>query len=119
MSHKQIARNRHSSFQRQKGRCFYCRVLMWCEDAKSFVARFRISLRAARQLTCTAEHLVPRCKGGSDDAANIVAACRRCNQMRHRRKVAPDPKQYRRDVQRRVRRGKWHDRCVHEAGLIS
>lgn len=119
MSHKKIVRNRRSSFQRQQGRCIYCRVLMWCEDVKTFVALYPIPLRAARLLQCTAEHRVARCDGGGDEAANIVAACRRCNQVRHRRKVAPDPQQYRRDVQRRVGRGKWHDRCVHEAGLIS
>lgn len=119
MSRKPIVRSRLSSFQRQEGRCFYCRVLMWCEDAKSYVACFRISLRAARQLECTAEHLVPQCDGGGDHTANIAAACRRCNQGRHRRKVAPEPEQYRRDVQRRVGRRKWHDRCVHEAGLLS
>lgn len=118
MSRKPIVRNRNSSFQRQEGRCFYCRVLMWREDAKSFVARYPIPPRAARLLQCTAEHLVAQRDGGGDHAANIATACRRCNQVRHRRKVAPDPEQYRRDVQRRVRRGKWHDRCVHEAGLL-
>ena len=119
MSRRQITRNRLSSFLRQEGRCIYCRVLMWWDDIKSFTARHGMSLRAARPLQCTAEHLVPKCDGGGDDATNIVAACRRCNQARHRRKVVPAPKPYGLEVQRRVGRGKWHDRCVHEAGLFS
>ena len=119
MSRNQIVRNRHLSFQRQEGRCIYCRVLMWWQDIKSFSARYQISLRAARPLQCTAEHLMPQCDGGGDGADNIAAACHRCNQGRHRRKAVPEPEQFRRVVQRRVRRGRWHDRCVHEAGLIS
>lgn len=27
----------------------------------------------------TIEHVVPRCKGGSDDLTNLALACRRCN----------------------------------------
>lgn len=119
MSRRQITRNRLSSFRRQEGRCVYCRVLMWLGDIKSFAASHPISQRAARPLQCTAEHLVPKSDGGGDDAANIVAACRRCNQTRHRHTVVPGPEPYGLDVQRRVGRGKWHDRCVHEAGLLS
>jgi hypothetical protein len=51
--------------------------------------------------------------------ANIAAACHRCNQGRHRRKAAPNPKKFRRYVLRLVGRGKWHDRCVHDAGLLT
>ena len=32
--------------------------------------------------TLTAEHLVPRSKGGRNTKDNIVAACLRCNQTR-------------------------------------
>ncbi len=119
MSRRQIIQNRLSPFLRQEGRCIYCRVLMWLDDISSFAASHPISLRAARLLQCTAEHVVSQCDGGGDDAANIVAACRRCNQVRHRRAVAPEPLPYGLEVQRRVGRGKWHDRCVHEAGLFS
>lgn len=118
MSRRQITRNRLSSFLSQEGRCVYCSVHMWMGDIKSFAASHPISLRAARLLQCTAEHVVAKCEGGGDGAANIVAACRRCNQGRHRRKVVLEPERYGREVQRRVGRGKWHDRCVHEAGLI-
>lgn len=119
MSRRQITRNRFSSFLSQEGRCIYCGVLMWLDDVKSFAASRPISLRTARALQCTAEHLVPKCDGGGDGAANIVAACRRCNQGRHRRAVVPEPARYRLAVQRRVGRGRWHDRCIHEAGLLS
>lgn len=29
-----------------------------------------------------ADHLIPRCKGGTSDPSNMVAACRRCNASR-------------------------------------
>lgn len=32
--------------------------------------------------TATREHIVPQSSGGSDDASNIVMACRRCNGSR-------------------------------------
>ncbi|WP_339009581.1 HNH endonuclease [Aeromonas popoffii] len=34
-------------------------------------------------LQCTGEHLQPRSNGGSNQPANIVAACRHCNGTRH------------------------------------
>jgi len=44
----------------------------------------------------TAEHLVARMDGGKDTRQNIVAACRRCNEMRHAlfHGAAPDPETY-------------------------
>ncbi|MDN4590254.1 hypothetical protein DBA29_17325 [Xenophilus aerolatus] len=33
----------------------------------------------------TAEHLRPRCSGGTDRRSNIAAACHACNQARHSR----------------------------------
>lgn len=36
-------------------------------------------LRNFNRLSVTLDHLVPRCLGGSDDARNLVTACRRCN----------------------------------------
>jgi hypothetical protein len=62
---------------------------------------------------------VPQCDGGGDDAANIAADCHRCNQERHRRTATLDPEQFRRHILRRVGMGKWHDRCVHDAGLFT
>lgn len=32
---------------------------------------------------CTVDHLIPLAKGGTDDASNLVVACRRCNSIKH------------------------------------
>ncbi|WP_353621693.1 HNH endonuclease [Sphaerotilus uruguayifluvii] len=70
-------------------------------------------------LRCTAEHLIARCDGGRDEATNIVAACERCNHTRHQRKHPPVPEVYRADVRKRIARGGWHHRWVHDLGLIT
>jgi len=33
-------------------------------------------------LTCSEEHYVPKCRGGSNDAHNIKYSCYRCNQLK-------------------------------------
>lgn len=38
-------------------------------------------LRQAEFL-CTADHVIPRAKGGTNRRENIVAACRGCNEVR-------------------------------------
>lgn len=60
------------------------------------------------QLKCTAEHLNAHQDGGTIAQSNIVAACWFCNQQRHRRKVAPVPEQFRKLVQQRMSKGRWH-----------
>jgi hypothetical protein len=52
-------------------------------------------------------------------AANIVAACWRCNQARHRRKFALESDEFQDLVLKRIRLGRWHERSVHAAGLLS
>ncbi|MEJ1128404.1 HNH endonuclease [Variovorax sp. CCNWLW225] len=44
----------------------------------------------------TAEHLVARIDSGKNTRSNIVAACRRCNALRHEMfpGAAPDPETY-------------------------
>jgi hypothetical protein len=37
-----------------------------------------------------------------------VAACLRCNRLRHQRKKALGPEQYRALVQQRLSKGRWH-----------
>ena len=109
---------RRKAFEHQGGRCFYCGVATWlttpfelpgCKSERSGYAR----------LKCTAEHLVPRCEGGSDLPENIVAACAHCNHTRHKRKRPPEPAEYREEVARRVKCGAWHQPWVHERGLVS
>jgi len=53
-------------------------------------------------LQATAEHLVARCKGGTDAPDNIVAACRFCNTRRHQTKHPLTPEAYARRVQARL-----------------
>jgi 5-methylcytosine-specific restriction endonuclease McrA len=81
---------------------------MWLSDPAEFAARHRIPETLAVRLRCTGEHLVAWQDGGGSSQSNIVAACSFCNRTRHRRSSAPSPDAYRQDVQRRLRRGKWH-----------
>lgn len=55
---------------RQAGNCHWCGRLM------------RMWERRALASMATLDHVVPCCKGGSDDADNIVAACLRCNVLK-------------------------------------
>lgn len=73
-SHLQKLRARSCSMQ--GGICFYCRLPMGAD--------------------VTAEHLVARMDGGKNTRSNIVAACRRCNALRHGLfpGAAPDPETY-------------------------
>ncbi|MFD1983228.1 hypothetical protein ACFSOZ_11165 [Mesorhizobium newzealandense] len=52
----------------------------------------------------------PRTNGGEDIHANIVAACKFCNQTRHRMSEVLSPAAFRQHVSKRVRTGKWHPR---------
>ncbi len=115
---KSIARIRDKKFRRQAGLCFYCALPMWTGDPEPFAQQHGLTQAQARRLQCTAEHLLPRQDGGSDAAQNIVAACRHCNQLRHRgRNPAPTWRQYLNLVTRRVARKRWHHPVVFERGL--
>lgn len=81
---------------------------MWRGALEPFAHHHGITPGQARQLQCTAEHLVARQDGGKDGVSNIVAACWACNQRRHKRKCAPEPTAYRVLVQDRISRGGWH-----------
>ena len=110
-------KNRLAAFKRQAGCCHYCGSAMWIENLEEFASKFNISIRSATRFQCTAEHLVARQDGGSDSSKNIVAACRFCNSTRHRIPTAPDPRTYKKHVQRRVSAGKWHPK--HVQGLVT
>jgi len=103
-----LVRHRHSAYLAQQGRCCYCDLPMWEGDLESFCRAHDIKPSQARSLQCTAEHLLARQDGGRDTADNIAAACRWCNQGRHRRKRAPEPPVYRHLVNKRLRAGRWH-----------
>jgi hypothetical protein len=86
---------------------------MWLNDQEGFATQHSISSAVAAKFKCTAEHLVARCDGGSDDKNNIVAACLFCNGVRHRMKKPPAPVEYKEHIQRRLNKGKWHPRLLH------
>ena len=91
MNRKLLKRLRADAFARQNGLCFYCGQPMWLDDCAAFAREYGLTLRQARRRQCTAEHLIARKDGGRESASNIVAACRGCNQTRHRRKLPPPP----------------------------
>lgn len=90
----QLRKLRDAAFERQAGRCFYCQFLMWRDETDPFPVRHGFSMKAARRLKCTAEHLRARQDGGRDLAHNIVAACWHCNRSRHARPTAPTATEY-------------------------
>jgi hypothetical protein len=117
---KRLLRLRAASYKAQDSRCFYCGAVMWLGDSSAFQERFGLEPRRIRAFQCTAEHLQARCDGGLDEATNVVAACRRCNQRRHQRlRGALPPNEYGRWVTQRVSERKWHPSWAFEAGLVS
>ncbi len=108
---------RSTAYTRQAGTCFYCKMPMWTDNPQQFALKYGISLKQAERYQCTAEHLQACQNGGGDSQANIVAACKFCNQARHKRKIAPTPEAYKQMVQRRVRQRKWHHPWVFEKGI--
>jgi 5-methylcytosine-specific restriction endonuclease McrA len=109
---KTVQKNRLNAFIKQNGRCYYCGSLMWMENPQEFAKTHSISLKNAKQLLCTAEHVIAKCDGGTNSNENIVASCRHCNKTRHRRKNPPDSQKYKKQVQERVAQKKWHTKQI-------
>lgn len=105
---KSIRRLRQLAFVRQSGLCCYCQSQMWITDCAQFAQLFGITVTTARQRQCTAEHLLPVSQGGCNEVANIVAACRFCNQTRHKAKRVRSHESYAGYVRRRIVAGRWH-----------
>ena len=103
-----IARLRAHAFEQQNGQCCYCDYPMWIDDCASHAQRYGITVRQARQLECTAEHLIACRDGGGSNSANVAAACLTCNRRRHARRHPKCADQYQAFVRRRISRGKWH-----------
>ncbi|MGB5079626.1 MAG: HNH endonuclease [Burkholderiales bacterium] len=80
---------------------------MWSDNPLEFASKHGITLGQARRFQCTGEHLVARQNGGSASLSNIVAACRFCNQCRHRRKRPLSSTVYKQLVQERMSQGRW------------
>ena len=95
-------------FVQQRGKCVYCDQPMWLEDLPGFARKYQRSERSMRWLQATAEHLQPRCEGGTDTLENIVAACLYCNKHRHMMRCVLSPELYRKEVRKRLAARKWH-----------
>lgn len=91
----------------QSFRCFYCRLPMWEGNPTPFIKRFGLSERQSKYFQCTAEHLKAQCDGGKDTKANIAAACRHCNQTRHRATKPLEPAEFQKRALRGVGKGGW------------
>jgi 5-methylcytosine-specific restriction endonuclease McrA len=86
---------------------------MWEGTSESYALKHKISKKTAKRFQCTAEHLLARCDGGKDSTDNIVAACVFCNKKRHARKKQLAPCTYKKLIEKRLERGKWHPRKLH------
>lgn len=109
-----IAMYRNNAYSRQSGCCYYCGFHMWSKDPKTFADKYSLSSRLASRFQCTGEHLHARRDGGLDRSENIVAACKYCNQHRHKRKSDLGPVAFKRHVQARLNAGGWHPMCVRQ-----
>lgn len=81
---------------------------MWENDLQSFISQYKINPSKASLLKSTAEHLNARKDGGKDAKFNIVAACKYCNNTRHKSKKALSPTAYKQHVHKRLINNKWH-----------
>lgn len=106
--HNTLKRIRTNAFLRQQGRCIYCYKQMWLSDPAQFAVEQNLTVKQARHLQCTAEHLHARKDGGGNTASNIAAACLFCNLRRHKRKAGLTPEQFGVHVRTRMARGRWH-----------
>jgi len=102
-----LIKSRQKAYQQQSGCCIYCYKPMWVEKLEDFANQFKITKRQARFYQCTAEHLLARQDGGKDSLNNIAAACKYCNQQRHRSKPPLPPEKYQRYVQKKVVQNRW------------
>jgi len=99
---------RNQAFLRQNGRCYYCQHPIWQENPEQFAQQYGLTLRQTKQMQCTGEHLTAHKDGGPDNASNIVAACRYCNMLRHKRKKEFTPEKYKILVSKRIKKNRWH-----------
>jgi len=114
-----LSKPRFNAFLNQSGRCYYCESPLWLDDKVGFAIRYSLSVSMAEKFRCTAEHLVARCDGGDNNQSNIVAACIFCNRTRHRIKCPPSPPQFKEHVQRRLNKGKWHNKSLQHLAIHS
>jgi len=107
---KQLVKLRQHAAANQNNRCYYCNAAM-CIDVSvinDFAKSHNISVKQAKWLTCTAEHLIARQDGGKDTHENIVAACYYCNHTRHKRKICSNAELFKAYVVKQLRKQKWN-----------
>ena len=105
---KSLASPRKQAFTRQSGRCFYCGAPMWQHNPEQFASQHKLSLKQARLLKCTGEHLTAHSDGGQASTENIVAACWYCNSRRHKTAEPRSPDSHREHVRKCMSKGHWH-----------
>ena len=114
---KSLEKPRRAAWLRQAGRCHYCGCHTWEQDVDAFAASHRLTQRQAKWCRSTAEHLVARSDGVSNATSNIVAACLRCNQTRHKAAAPLDANRFLLRVRRLVAKGRWWPRELHQLVL--
>jgi 5-methylcytosine-specific restriction endonuclease McrA len=55
----------------------------------------QLQLAGCTTIATTADHIVPKAAGGTDQWTNLVAACRHCNSAKRDRTQIPPPRQTR------------------------
>ena len=114
MSDSRTRRYRDQRAAEQHHLCYYCLFPMWTTEAKVFADAHHITIAEAARFRCTAEHLQALCEGGTSRLGNIVAACRFCNERRHRRNKRLSPDVYMVRVRRHVAKLRWHPSRLHK-----
>jgi hypothetical protein len=61
------------------GKCIHCQT------------KLRVSASGRLLMKSSVEHIVPRCHGGTDEAANLAIACKQCNQQKGSRHDTAGP----------------------------
>lgn len=114
-----VKKYRERAFRAQKGHCYYCRCRMWdSEGWEAFRKEHSLTPGQAKQLRCTAEHVVARSERGRDVAQNIVAACLYCNRGRHARRTPKASQDFAAYVRERLSAIRWHSFDVRVRGLL-
>lgn len=99
MRNLKLTNYRTYSAQKQNWLCHYCGLPMGGRGSPFPIL--------AKGFLVTAEHLLARQDGGTDDPSNIVAAHAVCNARRHRRPTPMESIHYRCWVKARIAKGRW------------
>ncbi|PKQ82961.1 hypothetical protein AOX56_00110 [Aeromonas sobria] len=81
---------------------------MWEANPAQFSDQYQINKQQVDHFQCTGEHLLAKCDGGPNSASNIVAACKYCNQARHKDKDPLTATQYKKKVKSLAKMGQWY-----------